>query len=82
MHLTDWDLEAERASVMAEQREERQAESEAPTLGTTIRTTRAIGSMSAGTVGRIIRRNRRSVTISVAPNGVATVPLDAYAVVS
>ena len=27
MYLTDWDLEAERASVMAEQREEREAES-------------------------------------------------------
>ena len=53
-----------------------------PALGATVRTTRAIGSMPAGTVGSIIRRNRRSVTISVAPNGVATVPLDAYAVVS
>ena len=68
---TDWDLEAERA-----------AESGAPTLGATIRTTRAIGSMPAGTVGRIIRRNRRSVTISVAPNGVATVPLGTFDVVS
>ena len=53
-----------------------------PALGATVRTTRAIGSMPAGTVGHIIRRNKRSVTISVAPNGVATVPLGAYAVVS
>ena len=29
MYLTDWDLEAERASVMAEQQEEREAEARA-----------------------------------------------------
>ena len=81
MYLTDWDLEAEREAVMAEQQEERAAESEAPTLGATVRTTRAIGSMPAGTIGRVIRRNCKSVTIAVPPNGVATVPLDAYAVI-
>lgn len=50
----------------------------APDLDSTIRTTRAIGSMPAGTTGRVIRRNRKSVTVAVWPNGVATVPLDAF----
>ena len=57
-------------------------------LGTEIRTTRQIGSMAAGTVGQVVRRNKHSVTITPVLEGfvqkglVATVPRDAFEAVS